>query len=74
MAFDRNGDGRLDREEVPARFQGLFERADTNKDGALTREELKQSASTSMDEAARGSRSGRGGEFGRGRGAREGGR
>jgi Ca2+-binding EF-hand superfamily protein len=74
MAFDRNGDGRLDREEVPARFQGLFEPADTNKDGALTREELKQSASTSMDEAARGSRSGRGGEFGRGRGAREGGR
>lgn len=68
MAFDRDSDGRLDRTEVPERFQGLFERADANKDGALTRDELKQSATASMTEANQGGRGGRGGEFGRGRG------
>lgn len=44
MAFDRNNDGKLTRAEVPDRFQGLFDRADTNKDGELTPAELKQSA------------------------------
>jgi Ca2+-binding EF-hand superfamily protein len=70
MAFDRNGDGKLDRAEVPERFQGLFGRADANKDGALTREELKQSASASVEESSgRGRRGGEEGrEFGRGRG------
>jgi len=47
MAFDRNTDGRLDRAEVPERFQGLFDRADANKDGVLTRDELRQSAASS---------------------------
>src|SRR5689334_19461749 len=28
MSFDRNGDGKLERSEVPERFQGLFDRAD----------------------------------------------
>ena len=69
MTFDRNNDGRLDRAEVPERFQGLFDRSDTNKDGALTRDELKQSATATIQEGAgRGGRDGRGGEFGRGRG------
>jgi hypothetical protein len=55
---------------VPERFQGLFDRADANKDGALTREELKQSASASVHESGgRGRRGGEEGrEFGRGRG------
>ena len=53
MAFDRNSDGHLDRAEVPERFQGLFDRADTNKDGALTREELKQSATATAQEGRR---------------------
>ena len=56
MAFDRNGDGKLDRVEVPERFQGLFDRADGNKDGALTREELKQSASASVQQSGDGGR------------------
>jgi Ca2+-binding EF-hand superfamily protein len=61
MAFDGNNDGRLDRGEVPERFQGLFDRSDANKDGALTRDELKQSATASMqDDGGRGGR-GRGG-------------
>jgi Ca2+-binding EF-hand superfamily protein len=61
MAFDRNGDGSLVRGEVPERFQGLFDRADANKDGALTRDELKQSAgATTRNEGDRGRRGGRG--------------
>jgi Ca2+-binding EF-hand superfamily protein len=69
MAFDRNSDGRLDRAEVPERFQGLFDRADANKDSALTRDELKQSASATVQEAPGRGRGGEGRrEFGRGRG------
>ena len=69
MAFDRNGDGKLDRAEVPERFQGLFDRADANKDAALTRDELKQSANTSVQQGGDGRRGGgEGREFGRGRG------
>ena len=70
MALDRNADGRLDRAEVPERYQGLFDRADANKDGALTRDELKQSATASAQAGdGRGRRGGReGGGFGRGRG------
>ena len=44
MRFDRNGDGKLDRSEVPERLQGLFDRADTNKDGFLTPEEIRARA------------------------------
>lgn len=46
MSFDRNGDGKLDRSEVPERMQGLFDRADTNKDGYLTPEEIRTLART----------------------------
>lgn len=44
MLFDRDGDGTLDRNEVPERMQGLFDRADSNHDGVLTPEELKKLA------------------------------
>ena len=44
MSFDKNGDGKLTRAEVPERMQGLFDRADADKDGALSADELKQSA------------------------------
>ena len=69
MAFDRNSDGRPRRAEVPERFQGLFDRADANRDGALTREELKQSAAANAappDGGGRGPRGGggRGGPMG----------
>ena len=70
MAFDRNDDGTLDRGEVPERFQGLFDRADANKDARLTREELRQSASATVQQGAAGGRRGEGREFGRGRGRR----
>ncbi len=41
MRFDRNGDGKLDRSEVPDRMQGMFDHADSNKDGFLTPEEIR---------------------------------
>jgi Ca2+-binding EF-hand superfamily protein len=66
MAFDENGDGKLQKSEVPERMQGIFERGDTNKDGVLTVEELRAMArAQSQQSVARG----RGGE-----GEREGGR
>ena len=41
MAFDKNKDGKLTREEITdARLLRLFDRADANKVGVLTRDEL----------------------------------
>ncbi|MEI9972640.1 MAG: hypothetical protein WDO73_11600 [Ignavibacteriota bacterium] len=37
MAFDANGDGKLARVDIPGRFQGIFDRGDTNRDGFLTK-------------------------------------
>ena len=44
MAFDANGDGKLSRSELPERFQGIFDRADANKDGFLTPDEIRKVA------------------------------
>ena len=52
MAFDTDGDGRLLRAEVPQRWWGIFERADSNRDGILTREEIIEHASLQPYEAA----------------------
>jgi Ca2+-binding EF-hand superfamily protein len=66
MAFDQNNDGKLTRAEVPERFQGLFDRADANKDGVLTPDELKQSAAAQPSPSqARGRDEGDGGRDGR---------
>ena len=40
MGMDRNGDGKLSKSEVGERMQGLITRADRDKDGFVTREEL----------------------------------
>jgi Ca2+-binding EF-hand superfamily protein len=44
MAFDKNGDGQLTKDELPERMQGLFDRADSDKNGVLTAEEIRKSA------------------------------
>ena len=41
MSFDKNMDGKVTKEELPDRLHYLIEMGDTNKDGALTRDELK---------------------------------
>lgn len=53
MKFDRNGDGKLTKDEVPERMQGIFARNDTNEDGVLTREELLQGATRQAQAAGR---------------------
>jgi hypothetical protein len=46
MAFDKNKDGKVTRDELPERMQFLIELGDTNKDGALDRDELKKLVTT----------------------------
>lgn len=41
MAFDTDGDGRLTALELPARFQGIRNRADPDRRGFATRDELR---------------------------------
>lgn len=55
MAFDKNGDGKLSKEEVPERMQGIFTRGDLNGDGFLSKDEIQKLATASA-----GSRSGQG--------------
>lgn len=44
MAYSHSGDGKLQRDEVPDRWQAVFERADANHDGVLTPEEIRKYA------------------------------
>jgi hypothetical protein len=41
MAFDKNKDGKITKDELPERMHHLIELGDTNKDGALDRDEIK---------------------------------
>ena len=40
MAYDKNGDGKLGKDELSERMQGMIDRADTNGDGFASKEEL----------------------------------
>jgi hypothetical protein len=44
MSFDKNKDGKITKDELPERLQYLIEKGDTNKDGALDREEIRKLA------------------------------
>ncbi len=46
MAFDKNKDGKITKDELPERMQFLIDLGDTNKDGALDRDEIKKLATT----------------------------
>jgi hypothetical protein len=45
MAFDKNKDGKVTRDELPERMHHLIALGDTNKDGALDRDEVRKLAS-----------------------------
>lgn len=47
MSFDKNGDGKISKDELPERMHALFEQGDTNKDGVLDQEEIKRLAARS---------------------------
>src|SRR5262245_23197505 len=40
MAFDKKGTGKVTKDDLPERMQFLIARGDTNKDGALDRDEV----------------------------------
>jgi hypothetical protein len=44
MSFDKNKDGKVTEDELPERMHHLIELGDTNKDGALDRDEIKKLA------------------------------
>lgn len=45
MANDKNGDGKLSADEMPERMKGIVARADADKDGFATKEEITQALS-----------------------------
>jgi Ca2+-binding EF-hand superfamily protein len=53
LQFDKDADGRLSKDEVPERMQGMFERGDTNRDGFLSRDELVRLARTQSENRGR---------------------
>jgi hypothetical protein len=46
MAFDKNKDGKVTRDELPERMHHLIALGDTNKDGALDRDEIRKLVTT----------------------------
>ena len=70
MSNDKNGDGKVTKEELPEAMRRILDRADTNKDGAIDKAEAQ-----AMTERIRSGRGGRPGGSGRdrGRGQRPGG-
>lgn len=56
MEFDKDGDGKLSKAEVPERMQGIFARGDSDGDGLLTKDELRKLAATQANRPERGPR------------------
>ena len=46
LTFDKNKDSKVVKEELPERMQDLIAKGDTNKDGALDKDEIKNLATT----------------------------
>jgi len=66
MAFDKNSDGKLAKDELPERMQNIMDRADANKDGFLDKAELTAYATQQLRNAP--GREGPGRPEGRGNG------
>jgi Spy/CpxP family protein refolding chaperone len=67
MAYDKNKDGKVTRDELPERMQHLVKLGDTNKDGVLDKEEIKKLATRLANQGrfgGFGGRRGRGGPRG----------
>lgn len=54
FSFDKNKDGKLTKEELPERMQGIFGRADANNDGVLTRDEVQKATAGMGGDRGRG--------------------
>ncbi len=77
LGFDRNEDGRLDKDELPERFQNLLARADEDKNGSLSKEEIEAAVNSRPQDRRGGGRgedgNGPPGGFGPGQGGPPGG-
>ena len=51
LAFDRNGDGQISKDELSERMQGMITRGDANQDGVLSQDELRKLAQAQSDAA-----------------------
>lgn len=49
LELDRNGDGKVNKSELPSRMQNMFDDADTNEDGGLDEAELSELAKQQRD-------------------------
>jgi hypothetical protein len=69
LSLDKNEDGKLGKDEVPERMQGLFTRGDEDKDDVLSKEELNKLAERQIAAGGPGGFGGPGGPGGFGGGA-----
>ena len=60
MSNDKNGDGKVTKDELPGFLQRILDRADTNNDGAIDKAEAKRMAERFGGGRGRPSGSGRG--------------
>jgi hypothetical protein len=70
MRFDKDGDGKVSKEEVPERMQSFFDRLDPNGDGFIDKEEAAKMRNWRREGGAGGGQGGRPGGPGGNRGAR----
>jgi Ca2+-binding EF-hand superfamily protein len=61
---DADGDNKLSKEEAPERMKENFDRIDANKDGGVTRDELRTAFERMREGGGRGPRDGEGGPRG----------